>query len=72
MDKLYKWFAESPLASFLRTFLAIVVSQAVAHFAQIGRFDVSKWESWLIAALVASVPVLLRWFNPADSLGSAG
>lgn len=69
MYSFYEWFASSPIASFLRVFAAIVLSQAVAHFAQVGTFDLSRWESWLIAALVASTPTILRWLNPADSLG---
>jgi len=72
MNKFYIWFAESPIASFLRTLAAIVLAQAVAHFAKVGYFDFSLWETWLIAGLVAALPVLLRWFNPADTLGSAG
>lgn len=70
MSQLQIWFAQSPLASFLRTFVAIVIAQAVAEFAKLGTFDFSRWESWLIAGLVAAAPVLLRWLNPADALGA--
>lgn len=70
MTQFQIWFASSPVASFLRTFLAIVISSAVADFAKIGAFDFSRWESWLIAGVIAAAPVLLRWLNPADSLGS--
>ena len=68
MEKFLVWFASSPYASFLRTFLAIVIAQAVAEFAKLGTFDFSNYEAWLIAALVASVPALLRVLNPQDNL----
>lgn len=62
------WFADSPVASFLRHFSAIVIASAIAEFAKLGTFDVSNWRVWVIAALVAATPPLLRWLNPQDSL----
>ena len=72
MDKLQKWFAESPIASFLRHFASIVIASAVAEFAQNGAFSFGNWQTWIIAGLVAAVPTLLRWLNPADALGAKG
>lgn len=72
MENFQIWFASSPLASFLRHFAAIVIASAVAEFAQSGAFVFGNWQSWLIAGLVAAVPTLLRWFNPADALGTSG
>ena len=69
MIEFQKWFASSPIASFLRHFLAIVIASAVADFAQSGVFDFSNLQGWLIAALVAAVPPFLRWLNPSDELG---
>lgn len=68
MEEFQKWFASSPIASFLRSFSAIVLASAVAEFAKLGTFDFSNWRLWVIAALVASMPPLLRWLNPADPL----
>lgn len=68
MENFYKWFATSKLGSYLRSFLAIVVAQAIAEFQKLGYFDFSNLESWVIAALVATVPVLLRILNPEDTL----
>ena len=68
MEEFQKWFASSPIASFLRRFSAIVLASAVAEFAKLGTFDFSNWRLWVIAALVASMPPLLRWLNPADPL----
>lgn len=69
MEKFQNWFASSPIASFLRHFLAIVIASAVADFAQSGAFDVANYQQWVIAALVAAVPPFLRWLNPQDALG---
>lgn len=68
MYNFYAWFATSPLASAIRTFVAIVLFSMVNEFARLGAFDVSKWETWCIAGLVAAVPPILRWLNPADTL----
>jgi hypothetical protein len=63
---LNEWLATSPIASFLRVFLALVVSQAVADFVQVGSFDFSNFEHWIITAVAAAIPGLLRWINPSD------
>ncbi len=68
MNEFLKWFADSPYASYLRSFFAIVVAQAVGEFAKLGHFDFSNWQSWLIAALVATLPVLSRLLNKKDEL----
>ena len=68
MNDFYRWFATSPIASWIRTFTAIVVSQAIADFAKVGRFDFQNFIAWLIAALVATGPTLLRIINPKDTL----
>ena len=72
MEKFLEWFASSPVASFLRTFAAILVASAVSDFAKVGAIDLSNYQAWIIAALVAAVPVLTRWLNPSDQLGRAG
>ncbi|MFZ2992504.1 MAG: hypothetical protein WA061_02200 [Microgenomates group bacterium] len=66
MEKFLVWFADSPIASFLRVALSFVIAAAVADFAKIGSFDVSNWQTWFIGALVSSIPLLLRWLNPMD------
>jgi hypothetical protein len=70
MDKFLDWFASSPLASFLRVFAAIVLAQAVNDFVKLGHLEFVNLEQWVIVGLSAAVPTLLRWLNPADSLGS--
>ena len=61
-----KWFASSPIASFLRVFVALVISQAVADFVQTDAFNFSNATHWVITALSAGIPTLLRWLNPSD------
>jgi hypothetical protein len=61
-----KWFATSPVASFLRVALALFLSQAMADFVKVGSFDFSNINTWIITALAAAVPGLLRWINPSD------
>lgn len=69
MEQFLKWFATSPIASFIRTFAATVLTLAIAEFSQIGAFDFTNWRVWVIAALVSAAPPLLRWLNPEDALG---
>lgn len=68
MDKILIWFADSKLASFLRTFAASVIVLALADFQKSGSFDFSNLEAWVIAALVSAVPPFLRYLNPQDTL----
>jgi len=70
MEKFWVWFAESKVASFLRVFVTVLISSAVADFAKVGSFDFTRWESWLIASVVSATPLLLRLINPADPMGS--
>jgi hypothetical protein len=72
MDEFLRWFATSPIASFLRVLLSTVITLAVADFVKLGAFDLSNWEAWLIAALAAAIPPLLRWLNPADTAYGIG
>ena len=72
MDNFWKWFAKSPLASALRVAIAFVIGQMVAEFARVGDFDFTNYKSWLIGALVVSIPMVLRWINPQDNAFGRG
>lgn len=65
-EQFKEWFATSPIASFLRVFVALVISQAVADFVKADSFDFNNLTHWLITALSAGIPTLLRWLNPSD------
>jgi hypothetical protein len=60
MEQLQIWFATSPLASFLRTFLAGVLGWII-----INANDLNLHPAVAIA-LASSLPVLVSWLNPAD------
>lgn len=66
MENFLKWFASSPIASFLRVAFSIVLFMAVNDFVKLGHFDFSNAESWFIAGIASAVPALLRWINPED------
>jgi hypothetical protein len=61
------WFAKSPIASFLRTFTATVLTLMLADWSSAGAVSFDKWQSWAIAACAAALPVILRWINPQDA-----
>ena len=60
MEQLQIWFATSPLASFLRTFLAGVLGWII-----INANDLNLHPAFAIA-LASSLPVLISWLNPKD------
>ena len=62
-----KWLATSPLASALRVFAATLLALAVAAWVESGSISLDAWQTWVIAACAAAVPVVLRALNPADS-----
>lgn len=68
MEQLNKWYAESPLASYLRVFVSIVFASAVTDFVALGHFDFANWEKWVIAGLVAIVAPASRVLNPKDKM----
>jgi hypothetical protein len=68
MTRFESWFATSPLASALRVFAATVIALAVAAWVESGTISLAQWETWTIAALASSVPVVLRALNPLDGV----
>lgn len=61
------WLATSPLASALKVFVAIVLTAAVADFANVGSLTLANWQTWVIMGLGSAVPVIVNWLNPADT-----
>ena len=72
MKNFWTWFAQSPIASAVRVAVAFFIGQMVAEWARVGDFDFSNYKSWLIGALVVSIPMILRWINPEDKAFGAG
>jgi hypothetical protein len=69
-DAFLKWFATSQVASVFRVMLAFVVNAMITKFVEVGAFDFTDWKVWVIGALSACLPMLLRLINPADPLGN--
>jgi hypothetical protein len=61
-----EWFATSPIASWLRSFIAIVVAMFIADGADLFAVELSDLRAWVAAGLAATLPVIVRWLNPAD------
>jgi len=64
--KFLDWLAVSPLATAGKTFIAVVLSAAVADWATGGAISLANWEAWVIAACVSAVPLIVNALNPQD------
>ena len=61
MEQLQIWFATSPIASFLRTFLAGILGWIILNANDLNIHPA------IAIALASSLPVLVSWLNPADA-----
>jgi hypothetical protein len=61
-----KWFAYSPVASWLRTFAAIVLAMFIADGADVFAVDATDLRTWIAAALSSTLPAIVRALNPDD------
>jgi hypothetical protein len=66
------WFATSPIGSFIRVFVATMLTLALADLTSAASVGFANWRSWVAAAAAASVPVLIRWINPQDTTFGRG
>ena len=66
------WLAANPFASFIRAFIATLLTLALADWTSAASVSFDDWKSWVIAALAASVPVIIRWINPQDTAYGKG
>lgn len=60
------WFATSPIASWVRTFVAIVVAMFIADGADVFAVDATDLRAFLAAGFCATLPAVVRYLNPAD------
>jgi len=65
--KFWDWFARSPLASFLRTFIAIVLAMFLADGADVFAVDSTDVRTWIAAGFAAALPTVIRAINPVDT-----
>lgn len=61
MNNFFEWLASSPLASWAKVFVASMLGWVIMNADSLGIHPA------LAMALVASLPVLVNWLNPADS-----
>jgi hypothetical protein len=61
-----EWFASSIFASWLRTFIAIMLAMFVADGADLFAIDATDLRGYVAAACAAVLPAVVRWLNPAD------
>lgn len=66
MKAFAEWFARSPIASAVRTFVAIIIAMFIADGADVFAVDATDLRTWLAAGFAAVLPALVRYLNPAD------
>jgi predicted permease len=68
MDAFEK-FLTTPVGSAARVALGVVLGYLVLDMSQDGTVSVSwdEVQTWIAAALVVAIPLLIAWVNPADS-----
>ena len=62
-----EWLASTPLGTALKTFVAVLLAAVVGDWATAGEISLGNWQTWVIAALVSALPVVVNWLNPADN-----
>lgn len=66
MERFGAWLAGSPMGSAVKVFVSVILSMAVASWAQNGTLSLEAWQTWVIGAAGAALPVIVNWLNPAD------
>ena len=61
------WLANTPLGSWLKSFVAFILAAAVADWQTGGAISLVNWQTWVIGGLAATIPPVLAWLNPADT-----
>lgn len=56
-------FLASPIGSWLRVFVATVLTVLLADLTAGDNID---WQAYVIAGAVAVLPIVIAWLNPAD------
>lgn len=59
------WLATTPLGTAAKTFLAVLLSTALASWANDGAITLDAWQTWVIAAASSALPVIVNWLDPA-------
>lgn len=67
MQTFLDWLADSPLATAAKTFVALLLAAVVADWVTAGAISLANWQTWVISAAAASLPMVTNWLNPKDS-----
>lgn len=61
-------FLNTKVGDFIKVFVSVVLAAFAADLAGVDTFDsvFSQWQSWVIAGLIAAVPVFVNYINPTD------
>lgn len=61
-------FLSTPVGSFLKVFVSIVLGAALADLSGLESFEglLDGWQGWVIAGLSSALPVIINYLNPAD------
>lgn len=61
-----EWLARSPLATAVKVGVSVILAMAVADWTATGSISFDKWQTWVIAAAAAVLPVVVNYLNPSD------
>lgn len=67
MNAVGTWLASTPLGTAVKSAIAVLLTLALADWASAGAISFGNWQTWLIAALGAALPVVVNWLNGADA-----
>lgn len=59
-------FLVSPVGSWLRVFASGVLGAWLLDLTGAATIEWNNWQAWVIAGLVAALPVAIAWLNSAD------
>ena len=61
------FLANHPLGMALKAFLAVMLAAAIGDWATHGVISLANWQTWVTAAAVSVLPVVVNYLNPKDS-----
>ena len=64
MQKFLEWLAHSPIATFIKVFIATLLAAAVADWTDAGVIDFTDYRFWVCSAAISALPVIINWLNP--------
>ena len=59
-------FLASPIGSWLRVFLAAMLNAWLLDLTEVADISFDAWETYVVAGLVSTLPVIVAYLNAAD------